>query len=560
MWLALVAAAASNLQHVAMAVTLMDPKFYPPDVIMEEGLAGLEIVAREKCFEIFNCCNGTLATLTQESWSHVKAFAHNYHIRELLDSTPRALERHYTFYNLYDRMKQSGTSQVWAADCFFGVVGILLNAIPAIEFEEGLKSAQAAMTTAIAMLGRIQDQKRANWSIPTEPLDLAMPFLLGLKPNDCFGSSLRIFVYDTGNYSRGSVFCSSGQWGIEVLLHRYFQSSACLTLEPEKADFFFVPDYRACHLHLAPTYQHRGLTRIEGDDFHSSIIWNHKDKYRDASRSDESFQRLIGSLPFFWKKRGLDHIFVFSDQGFIVNFTHTFPSWRDSIPHSIFLTTEAFTPGCGSSCFSPWKDVIVPGHIDQERMLAIRSKNLPTEERTLLFNFHGRLPVNHDYYSNNTVRAAILMFAVHEDVSIGGFIEEYFEVMGKSHFCLVPEGTSSWTNHLYESFFAGCIPLLLSDNFVLPFQDLIDWPSLSIRWPQAEVNEGLYGYLKALVAEDRGVIQAMKQRVDAAACWFDFYALSGGPGACSPYRGILHALEQRKLTMPPYLHLSAWAP
>merc|ERR1711879_123232 len=127
-----------------------------------------------------------------------------------------------------------------------------------------------------------------------------------------------------------------------------------------------------------------------------------------------------------------DHIFVFSDQGFIVNFTHTFPSWREVIPHSIFLTTEAFTPGCGPSCFSPWKDVVIPGHIDQERMAAMRAKNLPSKDRTLLFNFHGRLPANHDYYQNNSIRQKILLFGLYyDDVSVGGFIEEYFEVMGK---------------------------------------------------------------------------------------------------------------------------------
>ena len=35
---------------------------------------------------------------------------------------------------------------------------------------------------------------------------------------------------------------------------------------------------------------------------------------------------------------------------------------------------------------------------------------------------------------------------------------------GASHFCLVPMGTSSWTNHLYEAFFAGCIPVILSTS------------------------------------------------------------------------------------------------
>ena len=42
-----------------------------------------------------------------------------------------------------------------------------------------------------------------------------------------------------------------------------------------------------------------------------------------------------------------------------------------------------------------------------------------------------------------------------------GFLGDWFS-QGASHFCLVPMGTSSWTNHLYESFFAGCIPVILS--------------------------------------------------------------------------------------------------
>lgn len=67
-----------------------------------------------------------------EGWSP------KYHIRELLDSTPRMLERHYTFYNLYTRMQQHTSWRVWVADCYFGVVGILLNALPSIEFEQGV--------------------------------------------------------------------------------------------------------------------------------------------------------------------------------------------------------------------------------------------------------------------------------------------------------------------------------------------------------------------------------------------------------------------------------------
>merc|ERR1712176_898685 len=128
--------------------------------------------------------------------------------------------------------------------------------------------------------------------------------------------------------------------------------------------------------------------------------------------------------------------------------THTFPSWREVIPHSIFVTTEAFTPGCGPSCFSPWKDVVIPGHIDPDRLAAVREQNRVADERRFLLNFHGRLPVTHGYYENNTVRAAIERLAGLPNVSIGDFVDEYFEIIGSSTFCLVPVGTSSWTNHL----------------------------------------------------------------------------------------------------------------
>jgi len=198
---------------------------------------------------------------------------------------------------------------------------------------------------------------------------------------------------------------------------------------------------------------------------------------------------------------------------------------------------------------------VIPGHLDWDRLQDIRSKNLPTSERRFLFNFHGRLPINHDYYEQNLVRGSILKLAHHPEVSVGGFTEEYFDIMGSSHFCLIPEGTSSWTNHLYESFFAGCIPFILSDKYVLPFQELIDWQSLSVRWPQDEVEYPMYSYMWSLVHNRKEVIENMKRKVDAAACWFDFWAFDA---ECSPYRAILLALEQRHRTMPRYLHPSPW--
>ena len=60
--------------------------------------------------------------------------------------------RYYTFYRLYRQLAAPGAMPLWQADCYFGVVGILLNAIPAVEFEEGLEAAQGVYRLAAQML------------------------------------------------------------------------------------------------------------------------------------------------------------------------------------------------------------------------------------------------------------------------------------------------------------------------------------------------------------------------------------------------------------------------
>ncbi|CAE8674872.1 unnamed protein product, partial [Polarella glacialis] len=76
-----------------------------------------------------------------------------------------------------------------------------------------------------------------------------------------------------------------------------------------------------------------------------------------------------------------------------------------------------------------------------------------------------------DYYSENPKEWA----------SVGPPVRSYFRRMGMSRFCLVPAGLTAWTIHLYEAFFFGCVPVILSDEVSVPFQEQIDWPSLSLK-------------------------------------------------------------------------------
>jgi len=54
-------------------------------------------------------------------------------------------------------------------------------------------------------------------------------------------------VYDVPHgLTENQLDCALGQWGTEVLFHRYFLSSTCRTLDPEEADFLLVPVYSTC--------------------------------------------------------------------------------------------------------------------------------------------------------------------------------------------------------------------------------------------------------------------------------------------------------------------------
>merc|ERR1711865_430317 len=121
--------------------------------------------------------------------------------------------------------------------------------------------------------------------------------------------------------------------------------------------------------------------------------------------------------------------------------------------------------------------------------------------------------------------------------SVGPPVRDYFRRMGMARFCLIPAGLTAWTIHLYESFFFGCVPVILSDELTVPFHDEIDWPSLSIQVPTSIDMAGLHAKLDSF---SLGRLKAMYRQLTAARCWFDYSrgwsADEGADDGCSPYK------------------------
>lgn len=434
---------------------------------------------------------------------------------------------------------------------------VLLAAPPGDEAAEQLRQLMAEWNADIAhvypkLLGI--ERLGPNETLPHGELQEGAvddPRLLGAAdPDWCLGQ--RFYVYqlpDASLYSPGTLSCVQGQWGTEVLMFQYLKHN-CNTLDPEKADWFYVPLYSTCrYVHLGANASDEGEMMADLDLLSNRHIWS-------------PLVEFLRSSVHYHRNQGRDHIFLFADgQG-----PRIWDSYDLLRSESVFLSPESMCPTWGEPvrryvdvkpCLSSWKDVVIPGHTDYARIQYMKARNRPSAERRLLMTFHGRGPGTHGAYAACAVRGLLLQLGerlgLERGVDVGGFVGDYLERKGDSHFCLVPAGTSPWTNHLYESFYTGCVPVILSDEYAVAFLDELPWERFSIRWPESRIcsdqgctESALYRHLHRLVVEDPGRLWRMKRELERHSCYFNWYSTDA---SCSPYflvqRRLRRLLERR---------------
>lgn len=309
--------------------------------------------------------------------------------------------------------------------------------------------------------------------------------------------------------------CIKGQWGTQVKIHKLLLKSKFRTKNKEEADLFFVPSYVKCVRMLG------GLSDKE---------------------INQTYVKVLSQMPYFRLSGGRDHVFVFpSGAG-----AHLFKSWATYLNRSIILTPEGDrTDKRDTSAFNTWKDIIIPGNVDDgmTKRGATLVQPLPVSRRKYLANYLGRAQgkvgrlqlIELSKQFPNKLECPELKFKGPDKLGR----TDYFEHLRNAKFCLAPRGESSWTLRFYEAFFVECVPVVLSDRAELPFQNVVDFTQISIKWPSTRIGPELLDYLESIPDEE---IEKMIARGRQVRCLWA-YAPESEP--CSAFNGILWELQRK---------------
>ncbi|RWV99027.1 hypothetical protein BHE74_00029650 [Ensete ventricosum] len=139
-----------------------------------------------------------------------------------------------------------------------------------------------------------------------------------------------------------------------------------------------------------------------------------------------------------------------------------------------------------SEGFKLGKDVTLPEVHLSDGLLPQPPRDQLHTERTILAFFTGG---SHGY-----IRQMLLHHWKGKDMEV--LVHEYLpkgtsngELMRKSKFCLCPSGYEVASPRIVESIFMGCVPVIISVDYPLPFSDVLDWSKFSVQIPVEKIPE-----------------------------------------------------------------------
>uniref|UniRef100_A0A2P2K9E8 Putative glycosyltransferase At5g03795 n=1 Tax=Rhizophora mucronata TaxID=61149 RepID=A0A2P2K9E8_RHIMU len=323
----------------------------------------------------------------------------------------------------------------------------------------------------------------------------------------------KIFVYEEGEppvFHAGpckSIYAMEG-----TFIHGMEISAQFRTRDPEKAHAFFLPFSVVMMVRFV-------------------YVQNSHD-YGPIRRTVRDYVNVIaGKYPYWNRSLGADHFMLAChDWGPVASFSH--PQLGKNSIHALCNANT-------SERFNPIKDVSFP----EINLLVGTTRGLiggpSPSKRSILAFFAGALhgpirPIVLEHWENKD-----------DDIQVHRYLPKgvsYYEMLRKSKFCLCPSGYEVASPRIVESFYTGCVPVLISDHYVPPFSDVLNWKSFSVEVPVKDIPN-----LKAILMSipTRQYIK-MQRRVLKIRRHFE---VNSPPKRFDVFHMILHSIWLRRLNV-----------
>ncbi|KAG0495813.1 hypothetical protein HPP92_000504 [Vanilla planifolia] len=330
---------------------------------------------------------------------------------------------------------------------------------------------------------------------------------------DLMEQMLKIYVYKEGNKP---VFH-------QPLLRGIYASEGWLMKLLQNDRHFVVRDHRKAHLFYMP-FSSRLLQL--------SLYVRNSHSHRNLAQHLKNYVDLIAAKYSYWNRTsGADHFLA---------------ACHDWAPH---ITGQAMNTSIHALCnadlrrgFQPGKDVSLPEIYVRSARDPLRDLggHPPDDRPTLAFyagNLHGRLrPVLLRHWENKDPDMRILGPMPPGVESKMAYIQH----MKSSRYCICPRGYEVNSPRVVESIYYECVPVLISDDYVPPFFEVLNWEAFAVVVAEEDVPR-LKEILVSIPEEKYRLLQMGVRRVQRHFLWH------GKPVKYDLFHMVLHSIWFNRL-------------
>ncbi|XP_075081559.1 putative glycosyltransferase At5g03795 isoform X2 [Nicotiana tabacum] len=325
--------------------------------------------------------------------------------------------------------------------------------------------------------------------------------------------SFKAYVYEEGEppiFHNGpcrSIYSTEGRF-----IHEMEKGNFYRTEDPDEAMVYFLPFSVVVMVHY--------LYVPGAHDMHT------------IGTTVADYVKVISSRHTFWNRSlSADH--------FMLSCHDWGPHSTSYVPHLFNNSIRVLCNANTSEGFNPIKDVSLPEiHLKTGDIKGLVGGPSPSTRSILAF-FAGGLHGNIRHHLLEQWKGKDEEVLVYEKLPRG---KSYESMLKNSKFCLCPSGYEVASPRIVEAIYAECIPVLISDSYVPPFSDVLNWKSFSVTVAVKDIPN----IKKILMSISQSQYLRMHRRVKQVQRHF---MINGPPKRFDLFHMIVHSIWLRRLNI-----------